>query len=451
MMISLKNPQHNSSSVWLENIKIQITIFYYCNFNFVSKTMAPKPLEQNKQNGNGFRYDKNEIISNKTFEFDSSNNEKETVLLKNDHGKNGKIEQITYALFEDEKEQIVEVIEETEETKIVGRIPYVWVWRNIFLLAFVHLGALYGLYLFTEIKRSTVTWTHLLMMLGTLGVQAGAHRLWAHKTYKANFGVRLFLSLCHVLALQNDIYEWSRDHRAHHKFSDTDGDPHDSTKGFFFSHVGWLMVKKHPEVKRRGKTIYMDDLMEDPIVRFQRKWYIPMIGVFWGAIPTFVPVLFWGEDMVKAFFVCVLFRYALSLNLTWLVNSWSHIWGYRPYDSKLPAVESSVRHLLVGEGFHNYHHTFPWDYSASELGAADVFNPCTAFIDLFHWCGWAWDLKKVPKSMVDQRMKRTGKKEDLFYYKQNTPIYEWIGGLATNFSLLIGMHLLNSFSNANKV
>ena len=65
----------------------------------------------------------------------------------------------------------------------------------------------------------------------------GAHRLWCHRAYKANFGLRLFLSLAHVLALQNDVYEWSRDHRAHHRYSDTDADPHNSRRGFFFSHV----------------------------------------------------------------------------------------------------------------------------------------------------------------------------------------------------------------------
>ena len=62
-----------------------------------------------------------------------------------------------------------------------------------------------------------------------------------------------------------------RDHRQHHKFSDTDADPHNASRGFFFSHIGWLMVKKHPEVLRKGSAVDMSDLTNDPLVMFQKK------------------------------------------------------------------------------------------------------------------------------------------------------------------------------------
>ena len=70
---------------------------------------------------------------------------------------------------------------------------------------------------------------------------------------------------------QNHIYEWVRDHRSHHKFTDTDADPHNSTRGFFFCHMGWLMVRKHPDVKLKGKSIDMSDVEQDPIVVWQRR------------------------------------------------------------------------------------------------------------------------------------------------------------------------------------
>lgn len=72
-------------------------------------------------------------------------------------------------------------------------------------------------------------------------------------------------------AIQNDIYEWSRDHRVHHKFTDSDADPHNAKRGFFFSHVGWLLVKKHRDVRLKGNTLDMSDLKNDPVVMFQRK------------------------------------------------------------------------------------------------------------------------------------------------------------------------------------
>lgn len=73
------------------------------------------------------------------------------------------------------------------------------------------------------------------------------------------------------LSLQDSILHWSRDHRVHHKYSETDADPHNSKRGFFFSHVGWLMVRKHPEVLSKGKTINLQDLYNDKIVMFQHR------------------------------------------------------------------------------------------------------------------------------------------------------------------------------------
>ena len=70
---------------------------------------------------------------------------------------------------------------------------------------------------------------------------------------------------------KNDIYEWSRDHRVHHKYSETDADPHNINRGFFFAHIGWLLMKKHPEVIEKGKKIYLQDLLDDPVVYWQKK------------------------------------------------------------------------------------------------------------------------------------------------------------------------------------
>lgn len=108
-------------------------------------------------------------------------------------------------------------------------------------------------------------------LLGGHGITMGAHRLWAHKTYKANLPLRIILAFCQTLAFQNHIYEWVRDHRVHHKFTDTDADPHNSQRGFFFSHMGWLIIKKHKDVMVRGATVDMSDLKQDGVVMFQKK------------------------------------------------------------------------------------------------------------------------------------------------------------------------------------
>lgn len=111
----------------------------------------------------------------------------------------------------------------------------------------------------------------MLGFCGGMGITAGAHRLWSHKSYKAKLPLRALLMIFQTLAFQNHIFEWVRDHRVHHKFTDTNADPHNSRRGFFFSHMGWLMTKKHPDVKEKGASVDMSDLEADPVVMFQKK------------------------------------------------------------------------------------------------------------------------------------------------------------------------------------
>lgn len=74
-----------------------------------------------------------------------------------------------------------------------------------------------------------------------------------------------------IAFFQNKLYDWVRDHRVHHKYTDTDADPHNSNRGFFFSHVGWLMMKKNPEVILKGREIDMSDIENDPVAMFSTK------------------------------------------------------------------------------------------------------------------------------------------------------------------------------------
>jgi stearoyl-CoA desaturase (delta-9 desaturase) len=107
--------------------------------------------------------------------------------------------------------------------------------------------------------------------VGSYGISAGAHRLWCHRSYKANRKLEYILLFLQTVAFQNSVIEWVRDHRVHHKYSDTDADPHNSNRGFFFSHIGWLMLKKHPEVRKCGSRIDVSDLTSDWLLRFQHK------------------------------------------------------------------------------------------------------------------------------------------------------------------------------------
>ncbi|KAK9504993.1 hypothetical protein O3M35_009151 [Rhynocoris fuscipes] len=300
---------------------------------------------------------------------------------------------------------------QVQPSKKLHAPKYTWhiVWRNVLAFVYLHVGALYGLYLlFTATKGLTVLWTIALGLMGGLGITAGAHRLWAHKAYKAKWPLRVFLMICQTIAFQNHIYEWVRDHRVHHKFTDTDADPHNSRRGFFFSHIGWLMVKKHDDVKIKGKQIDMSDLERDWVVMFQKKYYLFLVTLFCFILPTWIPIRFWNEAGWTSWYVASIFRYTMSLNNTWLVNSAAHMWGTKPYDKTIsPSENLSVAVLAFGEGWHNFHHAFPWDYKTSEFSGYRS-NITTAFIDLWARMGLAYQLKTTTLDMIEKRAKRSG-------------------------------------------
>ena len=294
------------------------------------------------------------------------------------------------------------------------------VWRNVILMAALHLGALWGAYLMaTKAMWQTNVLAFFLYLFSGIGITAGAHRLWSHRSYKGKLPLRIFLAFWQTMAFQNHIFEWARDHRVHHKYSETVGDPHNATRGFFFAHVGWLMCKKHPAVKEKGKQLDVSDMMADPVVRIQRQYYLPLVLLICFILPTLLPVYLWGESAYLAFYACAVFRYCFTLNMTWLVNSAAHLWGSHPYDKHIHPAECLPTILgAVGEGFHNYHHTFPWDYSASELGW--VFNVTTVFINFAAYIGQAYDLKTTSKSMIRDRKIRSGDRpHNLAYHMFN--------------------------------
>jgi stearoyl-CoA desaturase (delta-9 desaturase) len=299
----------------------------------------------------------------------------------------------------------------TEEVPLIEQtFPTVIVWRNVALFAYLHLSSLYGAYLFFtgNVMWKTFLCGVIFYVMGGLGITAGCHRLWAHKSYKAKLPLRLLLALFQTIALQNSIHEWSRDHRVHHKYSETNADPHNAKRGFFFAHMGWLCCRKHPAVKEKGAGIDMSDLEADPIIMFQKKFYPPLAIFFAFIVPTAIPMIFWGESFNAAYFFVAQFRFCVTLHFTWFVNSAAHLWGSHPYDKTInPSENKFVAAVALGEGWHNYHHTFPWDYKTAELGHYQ-YNYTKLFLDTMAKIGWAYDLKTVPKAIVLQRVQRTG-------------------------------------------
>merc|ERR1719181_116645 len=246
----------------------------------------------------------------------------------------------------------------------------------------IHYWSYLGLMKLPGAPWQTKLFAFVLWPVSGLGITAGAHRLWSHRSYKAGLPYRIALMLCNSFANQGSIFHWARDHRVHHKHSETRADPHNATRGFFFAHVGWLLLKKDKAVLEAGRELDFSDLLEDGPVRFQKEtdpWFTMFVCFF---LPGYIVSYGWGDGFWNGFFIAGALRYTLVLHATWCVNSAAHLFGDRPYDFQLwPAENPLVSLCAIGEGWHNWHHKYPYDYAASEYGVSAQFNPTKLFLD----------------------------------------------------------------------
>jgi stearoyl-CoA desaturase (delta-9 desaturase) len=281
-----------------------------------------------------------------------------------------------------------------------------WNVPMIIYLCIVHISAIYGITLIPSCTWETLLFAFLLWPISGLGITAGAHRLWAHRSYNATFPLRSFLMICNSIANQGSIYHWARDHRVHHKYAETDADPHNATRGLWFSHIGWLLEKKHPAVIESGKRLHFDDLEKDSVVMFQKQLdpWLPLGMCF--AMPGMV-VMFWGDTFWQGFYVAGALRYVSVLHFTWCVNSLAHMYGDRPYDKSLHATENPfVSVVAIGEGWHNWHHKYPFDYAASEFGVFTQYNPTKLFLDAMRYMNLASDFKRASSIWHQTKLKQ---------------------------------------------
>lgn len=243
---------------------------------------------------------------------------------------------------------------------------------------------------------------------GGLGVTAGVHRLWCHRSYQAKWPLRLFLIIGQSITYETSVHDWTQGHRLHHKYTDTDADPHNVNRGFCFSHIGWVFKREHPLCDLKAKGIDCKDVLEDPLVRFQHEYYLSCYLLASLVMPVWLTVFLTGGSVWNAFVVVFASRNVSNIHATFFVNSWAHMFGERPYNDKLaPAENPFVSFIAFGEGYHNYHHSFPWDYGAGELG--NFFNVSKHFIDLMAFFGLAYGLRQASAEAIASTRKRAAR------------------------------------------
>ena len=208
-------------------------------------------------------------------------------------------------------------------------------------------------------STASVVLFFVFLWAGGVSITAGYHRLWSHRAYSAHWSVRLFFMLFGAMSLQNSILIWASQHRTHHRFvDDVERDPYSAKRGFWFSHMGWILRNY-----KSGENDFSNarDLERDPMVMFQHRYYLPLILATNVALPL---ALGWVVgDMWGVFLLAGLLRLVVNHHFTWFINSLAHMWGAQPYTDENTARDNGWLALITyGEGYHNFHHIFQNDY-----------------------------------------------------------------------------------------
>lgn len=226
----------------------------------------------------------------------------------------------------------------------------------------------------------------LLFAIATnLSITMGYHRLYSHKSYEAHPILEAILLLIGAGAFQGSCLKWSSDHRIHHRFEDTDKDPYSINKGFFYAHMGWMML--HDSV---SLPIHAPDLEKNKLVKLQHDYYL-----VWAIGVGYLMPLLVGAMLGNAFLGLVIaggIRIFLTQQSTFFINSLAHTLGNTPYSKDLTAKDSIIMAFLThGEGYHNFHHKFQFDYRNG--------------IKWYHWDPTKWSIQLASVMGLAKKLK----------------------------------------------
>jgi stearoyl-CoA desaturase (delta-9 desaturase) len=228
-------------------------------------------------------------------------------------------------------------------------------WTVVIGLLIMHVGALAAPWFFDW--TSLVVMVVLIWISAGLGITLGYHRLLTHRSFKTARWFEYFVTACGCLTWQGSPVQWVGIHRIHHAHSDEDDDPHTPHHGFTWAHMLWCM---HNETEGMKGVDAAKDLMRDPVHRLMHRWFlVPQFflaaALYW--LGEWAASAGWSASGLSWVIWGVFVRTTIVYHATWFVNSASHTWGYRNYQT----TDSStnlwwVALLSFGEGWHNNHH-----------------------------------------------------------------------------------------------
>ena len=263
-------------------------------------------------------------------------------------------------------------------------------WPIIIVLSILHLGTLAALFMFSW--KALAAAIVLYWVATGLGISMGYHRLHTHRSYKLPLGLEYFFAVCGTLTLEGGPIFWVATHLIHHQFSDKPGDPHSPRDGAWWSHVGWLLVGESKHNNSRLMAKYAPDLAKD-------RFYVTLNDYHWVPLVALsVILLAIGGLPLMLWATCV--RIVFGLHATWLVNSATHMWGRRRFNTRDDSRNNWwVALITFGEGWHNNHHAHPT--SARHGLAWYEFDPSWIQIQILKFLGIAKSIR-VAKTTTPQ-------------------------------------------------
>jgi stearoyl-CoA desaturase (delta-9 desaturase) len=248
-----------------------------------------------------------------------------------------------------------------------GRI----VWSYAITVGVYHLLALLALLPWFFSWTGVVLAIGGIYVFGGLGINLCYHRLLTHRGLVCPKWLEHGFAILGVCSMQDTPARWVAVHRRHHEHSDRQDDPHSPLAGFLWGHVGWMLIENRDLVRLGIYDRYAKDILRDPFYRrLERTLLYPIIvltswavfflgglagGLLCGdslpaAAQLGASLLVWG----------VFVRIVAVWHITWSVNSLSHLWGYRNYETNEQSRNNWLVAILTsGEGWHNNHHADP--------------------------------------------------------------------------------------------
>ena len=286
-------------------------------------------------------------------------------------------------------------------------------WVTIIGFAVFHLGAAAGV---LYMALGGFHWATLGLAIGMyflsgMSITGGYHRLFSHRAYSASRPLRWFYALFGAAAFQMSVLDWSSDHRRHHAAADGPDDPYSVTHGFWWAHMNWLLVKRDDVLR----VDLVRDLQQHRSLVLQHRFYLP-IGIFMSFVLPALIAWTWG-DLLGGLLVAGALRVTVLLHATWCINSLAHTFGAKPYDRDSTAVDNPIVAVITfGEGYHNFHHKFQYDYRNAIRWWQ--YDPTKWMIWTASKFGLAHDLRRTPErrlekaraaALVQRRIARIGR------------------------------------------